>query len=181
MLEFCYELPYEELDFSQEPIRYFYRIGRGEQGVLMVRPYTNDICQYWKFKDETIARESANKIYSMYCDYKESGDFVGMDMARKFLEMGFTRARRYANHRSGKKYAEDGSIRSQEVDALHNEKSKAAKVFKEFRDLVANDPVYKSYRKHWRENIEPKYETSVILLKQFKGIERNFTSKKASK
>ena len=27
-----------------------------------------------------------------------------MDMARKFLEMGFTRARRYANHSSGRKY-----------------------------------------------------------------------------
>ena len=32
------------------------------------------------------------------CKYKKSGDFIGMDMARKFLEMGFTRARRYANH-----------------------------------------------------------------------------------
>ena len=35
-------------------------------------------------------------------------DFVGADMARKFLQMGFTRARRYANHRGGKKY--DGPV-----------------------------------------------------------------------
>ncbi len=27
-----------------------------------------------------------------------------MDMARKFLQMGITRARRYANHKSGRKY-----------------------------------------------------------------------------
>ena len=46
----------------------------------------------------------------MFCDYKEQQDFIGMDMARKFLEMGFTRPRRYANHPSGKKYAADGSI-----------------------------------------------------------------------
>lgn len=26
-------------------------------------------------------------------------------MARKFLQMGYTRARRYANHKGGKKYA----------------------------------------------------------------------------
>ena len=31
-----------------------------------------------------------------------------MDMCRKFLEMGFTRARRYANHKDGKKYGKDG-------------------------------------------------------------------------
>ena len=28
-----------------------------------------------------------------------------MDMARKFLQMGFTRARRYANHKSGRKWS----------------------------------------------------------------------------
>jgi hypothetical protein len=39
-----------------------------------------------------------------------------MDMARKFLQMGFTRARRYANHASGKKYAADGSVNPQEKD-----------------------------------------------------------------
>lgn len=31
-----------------------------------------------------------------------------MDMARKFLQMGYTRSRRYANHKSGQKY--DGSV-----------------------------------------------------------------------
>jgi hypothetical protein len=30
---------------------------------------------------------------------------LGMDMSRKFLQMGFTRSRRYANHRSGRKYS----------------------------------------------------------------------------
>lgn len=28
-------------------------------------------------------------------------------MARKYLQMGFTRARRYANHASGQKYAQN--------------------------------------------------------------------------
>ena len=40
----------------------------------------------------------------MYLDYRDDKDFIGMDMCRKFLEMGFTRARRYANHNSGRKY-----------------------------------------------------------------------------
>ena len=38
----------------------------------------------------------------MYHMYKTDEDFVGMDMCRKFLEMGFTRARRYANHKDGR-------------------------------------------------------------------------------
>ena len=39
--------------------------------------------------------------------YKKKGDFVGMDMARKFLQMGYTRSRRYANHKSGRKYSSE--------------------------------------------------------------------------
>ena len=44
-------------------------------------------------------------IYKRFEAYKVAGDFVGMDMARKFLQMGFTRSRRYANHKSGRKWS----------------------------------------------------------------------------
>ena len=44
MKEFDYELDYKTIDFTVEENRKLYRIGRGEQGVLLVRPYTNDIC-----------------------------------------------------------------------------------------------------------------------------------------
>ena len=152
MKEFDYELDYKALDFTDPEIRKLYRIGRGEQGVLLVRPYTNDICAHWRFVDETTARKSSAKIYSMYLNYKDNRDFIGMDMARKFLEMGFTRARRYANHSSGRKYTEDGRIRPQETDALHNVKAKSAKIFKEVRDRVAYDPEYVTMRKEWRSN-----------------------------
>ena len=152
MKEFDYELDYKQLDFKDPEVRKLYRIGRGEQGVLLVRPYTNDICAHWRFVDETTARKSSNKIYSMYLNYKDNRDFIGMDMARKFLEMGFTRARRYANHSSGRKYTKDGRIRPQEADALHNVKAKSAKIFKEIRDRVAYDPEYVTMRKEWRSN-----------------------------
>ena len=105
MKEFDYDLDYKSLDFTDAETRKLYRIGRGEQGVLLVRPYTNDICAHWRFVDEEASTKSSDKIYSMFCEYKRRKDFIGMDMARKFLEMGFTRARRYANHSSGRKYA----------------------------------------------------------------------------
>ena len=152
MKEFDYELDYKRLDFTDEETRKLYRIGRGEQGVLLVRPYTHDICRFWRFVNEDIARKSADKIYSMFLDYKDKQDFVGMDMARKFLEMGFTRSRRYANHPSGKKYAKDGSVRPQSSDALHSEKARSATVFKKMRDKAAYDEKYVIMRKEWRTN-----------------------------
>jgi len=64
--------------------------------------------------------------------------------------MGFTRSRRYANLPSGKKYAEVGSVRPQSPDALHCEKSKSARVFKQMRDKAAYDEKYVTMRKEWR-------------------------------
>ena len=150
MKEFDYELPYKKLDFTNAETRKLYRIGRGEQGVLLVRPYTDDICAHWRFVDEDTARKSSSKIYSMFLEFRRRKDFVGMDMARKFLEMGFTRARRYANHSSGRKYDSNGKVRPQELDWKTSEKAKAAAVFKEVRDQAAYDPEYQTMRKAWR-------------------------------
>ena len=47
MKEFDYDLDYKKLDFTDTETRELYRIGRGEQGVLLVRPYTNIICNHW--------------------------------------------------------------------------------------------------------------------------------------
>ena len=116
MKEFDYELDYKRLDFTDEENRKLYRIGRGEQGVLLVRPYTDDICAHWRFKTPEIAKKSASKIYEMCLIYRDKKDFIGMDMCRKFLEMGFTRSRRYANHRNGKKYDKEGNVIPQEKD-----------------------------------------------------------------
>ena len=127
MKEFDYDLDYKSLDFTDAETRKLYRIGRGEQGVLLVRPYTNDICAHWRFVDEEASLKSSDRIYSMFCEYKRRKDFVGMDMARKFLEMGFTRARRYANHSSGRKYAENGSVSPCEERLPHECQSKIGK------------------------------------------------------
>jgi len=99
-MSFDYSLDYDNIHFRKRPD--LYRIGKGEQGVLLVEPYKSELLPHWRFKTPDIARESSEKIYTLFADYKAAGDFVGMDMARKFLPMGWTRARRYANHKSGK-------------------------------------------------------------------------------
>ena len=148
MIEFDYKLDYKNTLFRPNDKRY--RIGRGEQGVLLVRPYTDVICKHWRFKTLKEAKVSSQKIFDMYLDYRIQKDFVGMDMCRKFLEMGFTRARRYANHKDGKKYGKDGKILPQEKDWATSEKAKAATRFKQFIDLVTQDEFYISMRKKWR-------------------------------
>lgn len=101
-IAFDYNLDFHNLDFRKRPE--LYRIGKGEQGVLLVEPYKSEILPYWRFRTPDIAKESAAKIYTLFNSYLKSEDFVGADMARKFLQMGYTRSRRYANHKSGKKY-----------------------------------------------------------------------------
>ena len=148
MKEFDYSLDYKNTLFVPNDSRY--RIGRGEQGVLLVRPYTEDICKHWRFRTPSIAQKSSDTIYGLYLVYREKRDFVGMDMCRKFLEMGFTRARRYANHANGRKYDAEGSIIPQERNALTCEKAISARIFKQVRDEVAYDSVSQSMRKEWR-------------------------------
>ena len=151
MKEFDYDHDYKTLDFRDEETRKLYRIGRGEQGVLLVRPYTNDICAHWRFKEPEIAIESSNHIFGMYLDYRDAKDFIGMDMARKFLEMGFTRARRYANHNSGRKYKKGTKqILPQEEDHATSKYAQSAKIFKRVRDIVAKSDDYVKMRKEWR-------------------------------
>ena len=150
MKEFDYNIDYKNIVFTPNDTRY--RIGRGEQGVLLVRPYTDDICKHWRFKTPEEAVVSSIKILHMYHTYKGTKDFVGMDMCRKFLEMGFTRARRYANHKDGNKYDENGNVKPQEPDALTSDKALSAKIFKNIRDLAAYDETYQTMRKQWRES-----------------------------
>ena len=148
MIEFNYKFDYKNTMFMPNDKRY--RIGRGEQGVLLIRPYTDDICKHWRFKTPTEAFISSTKILFEYHVYKDKEDFVGMDMCRKFLEMGFTRARRYANHKDGKKYDKDGSVKPQEKDWATSDKAKSANIFKQARDRVTSDPIYIHMRKQWR-------------------------------
>ena len=83
-----------------------------------------------------------------------AGDFPGADMARKFLQMGWTRARRYANHKGGRKYdKETGGELPRTVDP---EKAAAAAVFYERYVAARQHPDYLRQKQLHRENYEGK-------------------------
>ncbi|CAF34117.1 hypothetical protein S-PM2d053 [Synechococcus phage S-PM2] len=151
MIEFDYSIDYKTLDFTEKTNRHLYRIGRGEQGVLLVQPYSAQICLHWRFKTPQEAQVSAATIFARFWEYMNEGDFIGMDMCRKFLEMGFTRSRRYANHHSGCKYGKNREILPQEADHSTCHYAESAKIFKEYRDKAAKDPTYVKARRWWRE------------------------------
>jgi hypothetical protein len=139
-----YAESYRGIDFRRHPDRY--RIGRGEQGVLIAEPYKSELLPHWRFATPEKARASAETIHRMFLDYKEKEDFVGMDMARKFLQMGFTRARRYANHGSGKKYDDDGEVRAQDEHSEDSPKAESARIFRRFYRLALDDEDYQRRR-----------------------------------
>ncbi|SFB09223.1 MULTISPECIES: DUF4385 domain-containing protein [unclassified Bacillus (in: firmicutes)] len=136
-MPFDYSLDFDNIDFREKPE--LYCVGRGEQGVLLVEPYKSEILPYWRFKTPEIAKESSEKIYQMFLDYKASRDFVGMDMARKFLQIGYTRARRYTNYKGGRKYEKDGSLKERQNDPI---KARSAIIFKEKWKLAREDEGY---------------------------------------
>lgn len=146
-MAFNYDLDFDKIDFREQPE--LYRVGRGEQGVLMVEPYKGEILPHWRFKTPEIAKKSSERIYQIYLDYKEAEDFVGMDMARKFLQMGYTRSRRYANYKGGKKYDENGEVKEREIN---EEKAESAAIFEEKWKIVREDKAYlKMKRAHQKK------------------------------
>lgn len=169
---------------TSESLRMSYRIGRGEQGVLTFEPYKSLILPFWRFKTVPIATSSCTALREIFNSYVEREDLVGADMARKFVQMGMTRARRYANHKGGKKYsksereqlAEGGERVELEKSKGHEgqvEKVQASEIFKKGWDECRLDERYVQLKKefqseqkkwdskHWRP-VTPRTETKAF-------------------
>ena len=146
-MPFDYGRDHAGIDFRRHPE--LYRIGVGEQGVLLVEPYKSEILPHWRFKTPEVARVSADAIYHLFEQYRDADDFVGMDMARKFLQMGFTRSRRYANHRTGRKWSKGReAVLPADPD---EEKAESARIFHERYTAAKSDPRYRELMERHRE------------------------------
>lgn len=155
---FDYILDYQRLNLRKD--FHLYKVGKGEQGVLLVQPYKNEILPFWKFREPEVAYKSAKKIFSLFLEYRRGEDFIGMDMARKFLQMGYTRSRRYANHSSGKKYDGPVPMNKKGQSGAHGrkilnfeydeQKAASAKIFYEYWMKVEADTLYVDLRTGWK-------------------------------
>ncbi|SEL26312.1 DUF4385 domain-containing protein [Nitrosovibrio tenuis] len=138
-----------DIDYHKEQEKY--RVGKGEQGVLICEPYKSKLAPHWRFKTPDMARNSSAVLYSMFEAYLKAGDFVGADMARKFLQMGYTRARRYANYKAGIKYDRNNDYALKEKGTGDPSKAESAAIFYEKWKQAEAHPEYAIRRKAWRE------------------------------
>lgn len=153
------KFPSPDIDYRAHP--HLYQISRAEVGVLTCEPYKSEILPLWRFRTPAIAETSSVAIREKYNAYKDDNDFIGMDMCRKFLQMGYTRAMRYANHVGGRKYDSKGGGKremtktlegqvSEEVRRKCEEKKEAAGVFKVVWKEVADSEEYIDAKARWQ-------------------------------
>ena len=154
----------ETIDYKENP--HLYKIGRGQQGVLICQPYKNELYPLWRFKTPDLAQHSCEMIYNKFLHYIDNDDFVGADMAKKYLHMGFTRSRRYWNHSSGKKWEKVPEENICHYSGLPSAKSYQWKVLPYDRTeerFYKSSEIFKAYWKIAREDV--KY---LEMKKQFK-------------
>lgn len=138
-----------DIDYKKHPEQY--KVGKGEQGVLICEPYKSEIGAFWRFKNPAIAKESAEKIFDLFKEYLINDDFVGADLARKYLQMGFTRARRYANYKGGKKYDKNNRYEPMERGTGTDEKAGAAAIFYTFWKQAEGFGNYQQRKLEWKK------------------------------
>jgi hypothetical protein len=117
---------------------------------LICEPYKGELVPLWRFKTPEIARKSSRAIYKKFLAYLRQNDFVGADLARKFLQMGFTRARRYANYEGGRKYdlADEHPLEKGTGDP---QKAESARIFLDAWKKAEAKPDYARLRAEWKE------------------------------
>lgn len=71
-------------------------------------------------------------------------------MARKFLQMGFTRARRYANYKGGRKY-DPADKHPLEKGTGDPAKSESARIFFDAWKQAEAKPAYARMKAGWKE------------------------------
>jgi hypothetical protein len=138
------------IDYRAHPEQY--KVGKGEQGVLICEPYKSEIGKYWKFKTPEIATISSNKIFELFTEYLAHNDFVGADMARKYLQMGYTRSRRYTNYKGGIKYSKDNDYKLSERGTGDPQKAISAKIFFDKWKEAESNEEYKKMKLEWKKH-----------------------------
>lgn len=146
--------PLDAPSLKDKTLSFSYEIARGEMGVLSFEPYKSLILPYWAFRTVPVATNSAETLWAIFESYLEREDFVGADMTRKYIQMGMTRARRYANHKGGRKYGKDGEVlekwTGKDTDGKRKEKEEASELFKVYWRRCISDERYTTLKEQWQ-------------------------------
>ena len=146
-----------DIDYRKNP--HLYNIGRGQQGVLTCEPYKSELHPLWRFKTPDEAEESCFRLLNKFYEYIDQNDFVGADMTKKYLHMGFTRSRRYWNHSSGKKWTKtNGKWEVLPFDKSEHRFMESSLIFQEHRKIAREDKRYLEMKKQFQTTKEKRDE-----------------------
>ena len=137
-----------DIDYRENP--HLYKVGRGQQGVLICQPYKSELHPLWRFKTPFEAQESCESIYQKFFEYMNKDEFVVADMAKKYLHMGFTRSRRYWNHSSGKKWINDGEWKILPYDRSEKRFYDSSLIFQRYWKVARENKTYLEMKKQHR-------------------------------
>ena len=137
-----------DVDYRANPERY--RVGKDEQGVLICQPYRGELVPLWRFRTPEFAAKSSEAIDAKFLAYLLQGDFVGADMARKFLQMGFTHARRDTNDKGGRRY-DSGDKHPLGRGSGDPVEAESARIFHVAWRKAEPKPAYASMKGEWKE------------------------------
>jgi hypothetical protein len=140
--------PAYDVNFRENPEAY--EVGRGEQGAFKIQPYKDELLPLWTIKTLDGAETAASDLFERFQEYKHEDEFVGMDMARKYLQMGWTRSLRYAKYPGGRKYDDDGDEREPE-EWYDEEKYEISQIYRAYLDRVRADETYAERRAEWTD------------------------------
>ena len=146
-----------DIDYRKNP--HLYNIGRGQQGVLTCEPYKSELHPLWRFKTPDEAEESCFRLLNKFYEYIDQNDFVGADMTKKYLHMGFTRSRRYWNHSSGKKWTKtNGNWEVLPFDRSEHRFMESSLIFQEHWKIAREDKRYLEMKKQFQTTKEKRDE-----------------------
>ena len=112
-------------------------------------PRSPDALPRWE-KDASHRKARREVDYKMFLAYLKDDEFVGADMARKFLQMGYTRARRYANYKGGRKYDKTKDFALRESGTGDPDKAESAAIFYQYWKNVEANKDYATRKKDWK-------------------------------
>ena len=100
-------------------------------------PYKRNLIDHFSFSSPSAAKKSSQKIYEIFKEYRDQGDFVGMDMSRKYLQLGYKLSKRFEKYPSGKR-----SLKNESGD---RDMSKSAAEFRKNLVKVMKDKEYNPF------------------------------------
>ena len=130
-----------------------YQIGDPGDGVMNPEPYWSHLNAMWHFGTDSLAQKSCAKLWKWFLYYHYYGDFIGMDMVRKFIELGTMCATYMEDLRHGRtRYGvEAGQGEMGAVRKCGELTSDAALIFREALDQLQSHPGYLKSREEFIE------------------------------